>query len=89
MFSLTDLKNLDLEQLDPTRLDLTRFDLRNIELPDIDMPVEATRLVGFARDTAYAGVGVVVITVKKADGQRRELAAQVSNQVHKLVDAVS
>ena len=102
MFNLTDLKNFDLEQLDPTKLDLTRFDLRNVDLPKFDteqlpsldlpefeMPAEATRVVEFARDAAYVGVGAVVVTAQKADDRRRELTDQVTTQVRKLVDAVS
>lgn len=97
-----DLQQLDPTRLDLTRFDLRNAELPKFELPTFDteqlptfdfpkfeMPVEATRWAEFARDTAYAGVGVVVTTVKKADEQRRELTDQVTTQVRRLVEAAS
>jgi hypothetical protein len=87
-----DLTRFDLRNIDVPDFDLPKFDteqLPSFELPKFEMPAEATRLAEFARDTAYAGVGAVVTTVKKADEQRRELTDQVTTQVRKLVDAVS
>lgn len=97
-----DLQQLDPTRLDLTRFDLRNAELPKFDLPKFDteqlptfdfpkfeMPVEATRWAEFARDTAYAGVGVVVTTVKKADEQRRELTDQVTTQVRRLVEAAS
>ena len=100
-----DLRNIDVPNFDLPDLELPKFDtdkLPSFELPKFDteqlpsfdfpkfeMPAKATRMAEFARDTAYAGVGAVVITVQKADEQRRELTDQVTTQVRKLVDAVS
>jgi hypothetical protein len=92
----------DIKKLDLTNLDLTRLDIRNIEfpkvdlakfdvqtMPAVDLPIDVDRVVGFARDAAYATVGAVVITVQKVDERRRELADQATAQVRKLVDAVA
>jgi hypothetical protein len=95
-----DLRNIELPKFDTEQLpsfDLPKFELPkfdtgqlpSFDFPKFEMPVEATRLAEFARDTAYASVGAVVTTAKKADEQRRELTDQVTTQVRKLVDAVS
>lgn len=101
MINWNDLKNLDVKDLDPTKIDLTRFDVRKFDLPKFEMPkmelpkfempelpADADRVIGLARDAAYAGVGVAVVTVQKLDAQRRELTDQVTAQVRKAVDSV-
>ena len=102
MINWNDLKNLDVKDIDLTKIDLTRFDVRKFDMPKFDMPqvdmpkfelpelpVDADRVIGFARDAAYAGVGVAVLTVQKLDAQRRELTDQVTTQVRKVVDSVA
>jgi hypothetical protein len=82
-----DLRKLDLPKFDLPKFDLPKFDLPKFETPEL--PVDAERVVGIARDAAYAGVGVAVVTVQKLDAQRRELTDQISAQVRKVVDAVA
>ena len=102
MINWNDLKNLDVKDIDLTKIDLTRFDVRKCDMPKFDLPqvdmpkfelpelpVDADRVIGFARDAAYAGVGVAVLTVQKLDAQRRELTDQVTTQVRKVVDSVA
>jgi hypothetical protein len=97
-----DVKDLDLTKIDLSRFDLRKLELPEFELPKFDLPkfelpkfatpelpVDADRVVGIARDAAYAGVGVAVVTVQKLDAQRRELTDQISAQVRKVVDAVA
>jgi len=87
-----DLRNAELPKFDLPKFDLPKFDteqLPTFDFPKFEMPVEATRWAEFARDTAFAGVGVVVTTVKKADEQRRGLTDQVTTQMRKLVEAAS
>ncbi len=81
-----ELPNVEMPSMEMPNVELPSFELPNVELPSIEMPVD--RIAGFAHDTAYAGVGAVVITVQKADERRRELTDQVSTQVRKLVDSV-
>ncbi len=102
MINWNDLKNFDVNDINLTKLDLTRFDVRNLDLPKFDLPkvdlpkfeipelpADADRVVGLARDAAYAGVGVAVVTVQKLDAQRRELTNQITAQVRKAVDSVA
>lgn len=102
MINWNDLKNLDVKDLDLTKIDLTRLDVRKLDLPKFempridmpkfdmpDLPVDTDRMIGFARDAAYAGVGVAVVTVQKLDAQRRDLTDQVAAQVRKVVDSVA
>ena len=97
-----DVKDIDLTKIDLTRFDIRKFDLPKFDMPKMDLPkvdvprfempelpVEADRVIGLARDAAYAGVGVAVVTVQKLDAQRRELTDQVTAQVRKVVDSVA
>ena len=97
-----DVKDIDLTKIDLTRFDVRKFDMPKFDMPKFDMPqvdmpkfelpelpVDADRVIGFARDAAYAGVGVAVLTVQKLDAQRRELTDQVTTQVRKVVDSVA
>ncbi len=98
-FSKLDLTKLDLTKLDLTRLDVRKMDLPKFEMPNVDLPklempnvelpADMERVAGFARDAAYAGVGVAVVTMQKLDEQRRELTGQVTAQVRKLVGTVA
>ena len=82
-----DLRKLELPKFELPKFDLPKFDLPKFETPEL--PLDADRVVGIARDAAYAGVGVAVVTVQKLDAQRRELTDQISAQVRKVVDAVA
>lgn len=92
-----DLTKIDLGRFDVRNIDLPKIDFPNVDLPkfefpkfdEIELPVDVDRVVGLARDTAYAGIGVAVVTAQKVDERRRELTDQVTTQVRKLVDAVA
>lgn len=93
-FTKLDLTKLDLTRLDVRKMDLPKFEMPNVEmpkfdLPSVELPADIERVAGFARDAAYAGVGVVVVTAQKLDEQRRELTDQVTAHVRKLVGAVA
>lgn len=87
-----DVRKMDLPTFEMPNMDMPKFDLPKFEAPSVelpDFPVDVDRVTGFARDAAYASVGVAVVTAKKLDEQRRELTDQVTAQVRKLVDAVA
>ncbi len=92
-----DLTKIDLTRFDVRKMDMPKFDMPKFDMPQVDMPkfelpelpVDADRVIGLARDAAYAGVGVAVLTVQKLDAQRRELTDQVTTQVRKVVDSVA
>lgn len=102
MMNWNDLKNLDVKNLDLTKIDLTRLDVRRLDLRQLDvrrldlakfdrpeLSVDADRVLGLAREAAYAGVGVAVVGVQMFDARRRELTDQLTAQVRKVVDAVA
>lgn len=81
-FSLADLdpRRIDFSRL-PSISDLPRFELpsqlRDVELPDTD------RVADVARDAAYVGVGLVVMTVERA----RSLRQRVSETLRERLSA--
>ena len=44
--------------------ELPKFDLPKIDLPEVDLP-SAEQIAGFARDAAYVGVGLAVMTAER------------------------
>jgi hypothetical protein len=86
-FPKVDLPKVELPKMDLPKVDFPKFDFPKFEMPEL--PVEADRMIGLARDAAYAGVGAAVVTVQKLDAQRRELTDQVTAQVRKVVDSVA
>lgn len=92
-----DITKIDFARFDVRNMDLPTFEMPTFEMPNIEMPTfempeipaDFDRIVDFARDAAYAGVGAAVVTAQKLDEQRREMADQVTTQVRKLVDSVA
>jgi hypothetical protein len=91
-FTRFDVRKMDLPKFEMPKFDMPKVDMHQFEMPKVDMPelpVDADRVIGFARDAAYAGVGVAVVTVQKLDAQRRELTDQVTAQVRRVVRATA
>jgi hypothetical protein len=84
-----DIPTFELPTIDLPKVDLPTFELPKFGLPTVELPVDVDRVTGFARDAAYAGVGVAVVAVQKLDEQRRDMTDQVTIQVRKLVDALA
>jgi hypothetical protein len=79
-FPSIDLTKIDLSKIDLTKIDLTGVD---VKLPEID----TDRVVNFARDAAYVGIGFGVLAVQQAQVRRREVQSTVERQIRQLVDA--
>ena len=94
-----DVRKLEMPRFEMPKFEMARFEmprfprvevpfeLPTMQLPKVDLPVE--RLAGMARDAAYVGIGVAVVTAKAADDRRRSLTEQVTTRVRKLVDTVA
>lgn len=77
-----------LPEFDMPEFKLPEFDLPKFDMPRFDMP-STERMVDVARDAAYVGVGVAVVTAQKADERRREMTDAVADGVRRVVDAVA
>ena len=86
---------LDFSKLDLSKLQLPKFDMPKFEMPKFEMPtidlsgVDVERLSDLARDAAYAGVGLVVLTVEKIAERGRELQAEFTARTRQLADAIA
>ena len=86
-FPSIDLSRFDVRELtDQIRafqlpvVDLPKIDLPDIDLPKIDLPeVDTDRIVGFARDAAYVGIGLGVLAVQQTQVRRREAQARLES----------
>lgn len=90
--SKLDLSKLDLSKLDLSKIDLPKFDLPAFRLPTFDRPkvdfdavprpdVDTDRVLGFARDAAYVGIGLTVLAIQQSQVRRRELQRRITDAV--------
>ena len=64
------------------KIDLRKIDLTKVDVPKVDLPgVDVDRLSDLARDAAYAGVGLVVLTVEKIAERGRGLQAEATTRL--------
>ena len=69
--------------------DLPKVDLPKFELPEFDMPElpTAEQVLAFARDAAYVGVGLAVVTAERIAEWQKELVELLKTQVERVRDA--
>jgi hypothetical protein len=76
-------------------IDLTAFDLSKLTLPSFDVRkgdlsgVDVARFGDVARDAAYAGVGLVALTLEKVAERRRVIQTEISTRARRLADAIA
>jgi hypothetical protein len=106
-FPSVDLSKFELPKLDLSKMpkfelpkfELPTFEMPRFEMPDVEIPeipeVDVDRIAGLARDAAYVGIGLAVLSVQQAQVRRREAQASfdkaqqvVGERVRALVDAV-
>ena len=89
-FSKLDLSKLQLPKFELRKVTLPKIDLSKVDLPKVDLPgVDVDRLSDLARDAAYAGVGLVVLTVEKIAERGRGFQAEVTTRARQLADAIA
>jgi hypothetical protein len=89
-FSKLDVSKLDLSKLDLSKFNFSKIDLSKLDLPKVDLPgVDVDRLTDLVRDAAYAGVGLVALTVEKIAERRRDVQAEVTTRARQLADAIA
>jgi hypothetical protein len=64
------------------------FDLPKVELPDFELPElpTAEQVLAFARDAAYVGVGLAVVTAERIAEWQKELFELLKSQVERARD---
>lgn len=87
-WSSFDMPKIDMPKVDMPDFKLPEFDMPKIDIPDVELP-STDQMVDFARDAAYVGVGVAVVTAQKADERLREMSDAVTDGMRRVVDAVA
>jgi hypothetical protein len=96
---LSKMPKFELPKFELPTFELPRFEMPRFEMPDVEIPeipeVDVDRIAGLARDAAYVGIGLAVLSVQQAQVRRREAQASfdkaqqvVGERVRALVDAV-
>jgi len=89
MFSLPRFPTVELPTFDLTNF--PQFDLPKIDLPGVELP-SVDELTGYARDAAYIGVGLAVLTVERLQSLQAQLTemlkARLASAVAKVRTAV-
>lgn len=90
---LTRLSELTLPDVKLPEMKLPQVELPQVKLPDVDTGQVADRVeqaveqvAGYARDAAYVGIGLGVLTVQQAQVRRREFQRAVSTRVQQLTE---
>ena len=86
-------RGFDVGRLDVSKLRLPTFRLPklvpdagpNVDLPNFDLE----RVAELARDTAYAGLGMVVLAAEKVDARRRQVREDLASRVHQFADSIA
>jgi hypothetical protein len=85
-----DMSNIQVPKFDLSKFDLPKFDLPRFDVPKVDVPkVDVDRLGALARDAAYAGVGLVAVTLQKAAERGREIQTEITTRARQLADAIA
>jgi hypothetical protein len=82
-----DLSKFELPQIKRPDFELPKFELPKVELPNVDLP-SAERIAGFARDAAYVGIGLAVVTAERLQALQEQLLDALETQVAKVRAAV-
>jgi hypothetical protein len=94
-FTMPNLPGLDISKLDLSKVRLPKFDRPTVDLPKIDLPkvdlpeIDVDRLGGFVRDAAYAGVGLVALTIEKAAERGRGIQSEITLRARQLAEAIA
>ena len=64
--------------------DLPKVDLPKFELPDMPELPTAEQALAFARDAAYVGVGLAVVTAERIAEWQKELFELLKTQVERV-----
>ena len=81
-----DFSKIQWPEFELPKFDLPNVDLPNVELPNVDLP-SVEQIAGFARDAAYVGIGLVVMTAERLQALQQQLLEAFTTQLDKVREA--
>jgi hypothetical protein len=81
-----DFSKIQWPEFELPKFDLPKFDLPNVDLPNVDLP-SVEQIAGFARDAAYVGIGLVVMTAERLQALQQQLLELLTTQLDKVRQA--
>ncbi len=85
-FPRFELPELDFSKIQWPEFELPKFDLPNVDLPNVELP-SVEQVAGFARDAAYVGIGLVVMTAERLQALQQQLLELLTTQLDKVRQA--
>jgi hypothetical protein len=85
-FPRFELPELDFSKIQWPEFELPKFELPNADLPEIELP-SVEQIAGFARDAAYVGIGLVVMTAERLQALQQQLVEAFTTQLDKVREA--
>ena len=70
--SKVELPKFDLSKIEWPKFELPTFELPKVDLPEVDLP-SVEQIAGFARDAAYVGIGLAVMTAERLQALQQQL----------------
>jgi hypothetical protein len=85
-----ELPKFEMPTFELPKFELPNFELPKIDLPEIDLPElpSSEQVLAFARDAAYVGVGLAVVTAERLAEWQRELVELLKAQIERVRNAV-
>ena len=81
------MPTFELPKFEMPTFELPKIDLPEFDLPEVNLPT-TEQVVAFARDAAYVGVGLAVVTAERLAEWQRELVELLKSQIERVRNAV-
>lgn len=81
------LPTFEMPTFEMPTFELPDFDMPNVDLPMVDLP-SAEQVAAFARDAAFVGVGVAVMTVERLQALQTQLIELLKTSATTVTDRV-
>jgi hypothetical protein len=85
-----EMPKFEMPKFEAPKFEMPKFEMPKFEAPkrpDVDLP-SREQVLGFARDAAYVGVGVVVLTAERMQKLQQELMDLLKSRVERVREAV-
>jgi hypothetical protein len=81
-----EMPKFEMPKFEMPTFDMPTFEMPTIDLPEVDLP-SVEQIAGFARDAAYVGVGLAVMTAERLQALQQQLLELLKDQLAKVRSA--
>ena len=78
-----EMPKFELPDFELPKFEMPTFEMPKVDLPEVDLP-SVEQITGFARDAAYVGVGLAVMTAERLQALQQQLLDLLKEQLAKV-----